>query len=148
MAQRARLRASDADRDQIAERLREATAEGRLRPDELDQRLGAALTASTYGELDALVADLPSPVRSSRHRSAALTWLPAALVLAIAVPVVALLVLTAVAFVISGLFAGWIVWLFLGWCFFAGRRRGYVSRGRGYRRSGPPRTQTRAGFWL
>lgn len=34
-------------------------AEGRLSDDELEQRLGALYAARTYGELDALVADLP-----------------------------------------------------------------------------------------
>lgn len=53
------LRASDSDRERVAERLRHATAEGRLRPEELDQRLGALFASRTYGELDRLVADLP-----------------------------------------------------------------------------------------
>jgi hypothetical protein len=53
------LRASDSDREQVSERLRHATAEGRLSADELDQRLEALYAARTYGELDALLADLP-----------------------------------------------------------------------------------------
>ena len=56
---RARLRASEADRAIIAERLYQATLEGRLLAEELDERLGVALSARTYGELDPLVADLP-----------------------------------------------------------------------------------------
>ncbi|WP_433343597.1 DUF1707 SHOCT-like domain-containing protein [Streptomyces sp. CA-253872] len=52
-------RASDADRDAVAERLREAAAEGRIDFDELDERLGTALSARTYGELRPLLADLP-----------------------------------------------------------------------------------------
>jgi hypothetical protein len=59
MATRAHLRASDADRDRAADRLRVATAEGRLTAEELEERMRAALSARTYGELDALVADLP-----------------------------------------------------------------------------------------
>ncbi|WP_028649213.1 DUF1707 domain-containing protein [Nocardiopsis sp. CNT312] len=55
------IRASDADRDQVAERLREALAEGRLSPGELDERLEALYTAKTVGELAPIVADLPSP---------------------------------------------------------------------------------------
>ncbi len=54
------LRASDSDREQVAERLRHATAEGRLSADELDQRLEALYAARTYSELDALLADLPT----------------------------------------------------------------------------------------
>lgn len=60
MAERADLRASDADRENIAQRLRQATAEGRLGADELEERLHSAFSAKTYGELDGLVADLPS----------------------------------------------------------------------------------------
>ncbi len=56
---RSRVRASDGDRDLVAERLYDATVEGRLLTVELDQRLGLALAARTYGELDPLVADLP-----------------------------------------------------------------------------------------
>jgi Domain of unknown function (DUF1707) len=60
------LRASDADREQVAERLRQATVEGRLSADELEGRLDALYSARTYGQLDVLVADLPAP-RSGRH---------------------------------------------------------------------------------
>ena len=55
------MRASDADRDAVTERLREAAGEGRLEPDELEERIDRALRARTYGELARLVADLPRP---------------------------------------------------------------------------------------
>ncbi len=61
MERRSLLRASDADREHVAERLREAALEGRLEPHELDERLGRALSARTYGELDPLIGDLPVP---------------------------------------------------------------------------------------
>jgi hypothetical protein len=67
MTQRADLRASDAEREQVAERLRRAAVEGRLGADELDDRLGAALSARTFGELDVLIADLPV-TEVARHR--------------------------------------------------------------------------------
>ena len=54
------LRASDADREQVAERLRHATAEGRLSTDELEGRLQTLFAARTYGELELLIADLPA----------------------------------------------------------------------------------------
>ncbi|WP_263631915.1 DUF1707 SHOCT-like domain-containing protein [Streptomyces sp. 8L] len=54
-------RASDAEREQIAERLREAVAEGRLDMEEFDERLGLAYQARTRGELVPLVSDLPEP---------------------------------------------------------------------------------------
>jgi uncharacterized protein DUF1707 len=54
------LRASHADRDQVVELLRVAAGDGRLSPEELDDRLEQALTARTYAELAALTADLPA----------------------------------------------------------------------------------------
>jgi Domain of unknown function (DUF1707) len=54
------LRASHADRDQVAELLRVAAGDGRLSAEELDDRLELALTARTYAELAALTVDLPA----------------------------------------------------------------------------------------
>jgi hypothetical protein len=54
-----RLRASDADREQVVQRLHGAATEGRLSAEELDERVHRALTALTYGELDGVVGDLP-----------------------------------------------------------------------------------------
>ncbi|MHC5261335.1 DUF1707 SHOCT-like domain-containing protein [Streptomyces sp. UC4497] len=53
------LRASDADRELVAERLRDALAEGRLDMEEFGERLDAAYQARTYGELAPLTKDLP-----------------------------------------------------------------------------------------
>lgn len=55
------MRASDAERERIAERLRDAVAEGRLDMDEFEERLDAAYRARTHGELEPLVRDLPAP---------------------------------------------------------------------------------------
>jgi hypothetical protein len=60
VTQRHSLRASHEDRDQIVEQLRVAGGDGRLDAEELGQRVEAALTAQTYGQLAALVADLPA----------------------------------------------------------------------------------------
>jgi hypothetical protein len=54
------LRASHEDRDRIVELLRVSAGDGRLSIDELGERVEAALTARTYGELESLVADLPA----------------------------------------------------------------------------------------
>ena len=59
MAQPPAIRASDAEREAVAARLRRAAGEGRLEPDELEERLGAAFAARTRDELVPLVADLP-----------------------------------------------------------------------------------------
>jgi hypothetical protein len=53
------LRAGDADREVVLERLRAAQAEGRLDLEEFDERVIATLAARTYGELATLTADLP-----------------------------------------------------------------------------------------
>jgi hypothetical protein len=70
------LRAADADRDRVIARLRDHFAEGRLTRDELDERIAAALSAKTFGDLRVLMADLPEPapastVASTLPRSAA-----------------------------------------------------------------------------
>jgi hypothetical protein len=54
------LRASHEDRDRVVETLRVAAGDGRLSPEELDERIERALNARTYGELSGLVSDLPA----------------------------------------------------------------------------------------
>ena len=53
------MRVSDAERDRAAATLRQHFTEGRLTLAELDERLTAALTARTAGDLRCLLADLP-----------------------------------------------------------------------------------------
>jgi hypothetical protein len=55
------LRATDADRERVAERLRAAAADGQLTFDELEERLNAAYAARTGGELVPLTSDLQEP---------------------------------------------------------------------------------------
>ncbi|MGP4045460.1 DUF1707 SHOCT-like domain-containing protein [Streptomyces sp. 2A115] len=57
----AELRASDADREQVAEVLRDALAEGRLDMEEFEERLEATYKARTYKELAPITRDLPGP---------------------------------------------------------------------------------------
>ncbi len=103
------LRVSDAEREAVAERLRQATAEGRLTPEELEERLGRALAALTRGELDVVVADLPAPRRrprgSSRRRPELAAFASTALLL------VAI-------WALSGMGYFWPAWPILGWGFF------------------------------
>jgi hypothetical protein len=75
------LRAADADRQAVADRLRRAHDEGRLGFAEYDERLGRAYAAVTHADLDALVADLPAacPARPAAAPAPA-RRLPAALV--------------------------------------------------------------------
>jgi hypothetical protein len=60
LASQAGLRASHVDRDRAVELLRVAGGDSRLTAEELDERLEAALTARTHGELAALTTDLPA----------------------------------------------------------------------------------------
>jgi uncharacterized protein DUF1707 len=117
MASRGHLRASDSDREHVAERLRHATAEGRLSTTELEHRLSTALTARTYGELDRLIRDLPGKRAVGRARNYAVA---AATVVAVIVAVAAIAAI--VTLVLTGI-AIWMVWLAIGWWFFGHRRR-------------------------
>jgi len=120
--QRSRLRASDADREAVADRLRNAAADGRLLAHELEERVARALRARTYGELDSVVADLPAASRASRPTA------PLARAgVAVAVVVLAVVVVAIAALVITGLLTVWACCvLIMWWCF--GRRRGYRYR--------------------
>jgi len=55
----AAMRASDADRNQVAGLLGEAMAAGRLTAEEYSARLDAVYEARTFGDLEGLVGDLP-----------------------------------------------------------------------------------------
>lgn len=55
------LRASDADRERVVSLLGEAAGDGRLTPEEHEQRLQAASSARTLGELARLTTDLAAP---------------------------------------------------------------------------------------
>jgi len=59
------LRCSDADREEIAERLRRAAGDGRLTLGELEQRLEAAYAARTYADLAPITTDLPAAQSAS-----------------------------------------------------------------------------------
>ena len=66
-----RLRVSDAEREQVAVRLRDAAAQGRLTLAEADERQALAYAARTRDDLTPLTADLPHPPPApepTRHR--------------------------------------------------------------------------------
>ncbi|MEU6194972.1 DUF1707 domain-containing protein [Streptomyces sp. NPDC047061] len=73
------LRASDADRERVAEVLRDALAEGRLDMEEFEERLEATYQARTYGELTPITRDLPAagvqpPVSLSKPPATSGSW--------------------------------------------------------------------------
>src|SRR4051794_22669367 len=55
----AAMRTSDAERQRVADFLRDCCAEGRLTPDELEQRLDRLFGGGTVADVRRLVADLP-----------------------------------------------------------------------------------------
>jgi Domain of unknown function (DUF1707) len=70
------LRVSDAERQEVADRLAEHFADGRLDQAEFDDRVGRAMNAKTRGDLSGLFTDLPEagapavpdgPRRRHRH---------------------------------------------------------------------------------
>ena len=112
MARASSLRASDADRDAVAERLRQAAIEGRLDADELEQRLHTALRARTYGELDQVLRDLPSkPVRWERQRRTAVAPAAGFAVAMVVRTMVALVILGVVLVAAAATFAWWMIGL-------------------------------------
>lgn len=60
------LRATDAEREHVAGLVRNAVGDGRIQLDELDDRLGAAYSAKTHGDLSVVIDDIvphtPHPV--------------------------------------------------------------------------------------
>lgn len=53
------MRASDADREQVADVLRQAASDGRLSLTELEERIEALYAAKTYADFEPVVRDLP-----------------------------------------------------------------------------------------
>lgn len=114
----------------MADRLRQAAGEGRILAEELEERVARALRAKTYGELDPLLVDLPRPDAPRRRLTPGL--IAFRLAAAIAVLAVAALVLVVAIFLVTGLLAGWGLWLLLGWWFFGRHGRSWC---------GPPRVR-------
>jgi Domain of unknown function (DUF1707) len=83
-----RLRASDKDRDQVADILREQYAQGRLTIEEFEERSAAALAARTMGDLAPLTRDLPvapAPAPASSVRTPVWMFVVAGLAILFAV---------------------------------------------------------------
>lgn len=134
MVRRSSILASDADRERVAERLRQAAAEGRILAHELEERVARALRARTYGDLDELVADLPRTAVPSPRRSRSMSLARSHPVAAVAVLVVVTVMVAMAAAMAFFAFSG--VWLLLA--FVLVLRRGPWSgpgpgRYRGYR---------------
>jgi hypothetical protein len=108
------VRASDGERDAAVTALRDHAAAGRLGLDELEERIQAALTATTRADLETLFADLPerpSPRPRPRRRQAAPTaWVWAGGLTAGLVGVA-----------VAG--EPWVLWFLFGWPWLFGHRK-------------------------
>jgi hypothetical protein len=145
---RANLRASDADRDQVVSRLHKAATEGRIAAEELEQRVGHALKARTYGDLEQTVADLPGPRPRQRRAPARRTPMGWAVSAVRANPMLIVFAIPVVAVTLAMMLAAAMIWMVLmvvvmvlGGGPRGGRRHlsgswMYTCRGRGF---GPPR---------
>jgi hypothetical protein len=127
MARDSSLRASDADREAVTERLRKAAAEGRLEPDELEDRVHTALRARTYGELDRVVADLPARGVALSRVAVGLPSARTALAVATRVSV-ALVVLTLALVDAALMVTWWLVWTLMRAHGYAAGRLGAQAR--------------------
>ena len=122
------MRASDADREHVTERLRQAATEGRLLASELEERLARALRARTYGELDATVADLPGTPVQKRSRTHELARTHPLTAVAL-VGAVTLAVVVVVAVMIAWFLMAWGMWLMIALIVMASRRSRGVHYG-------------------
>lgn len=118
----ANLRAADADRERIAERLRISHTEGRIDLTEFQQRLERCYEAKTLGELRELVKDLPQPDEHGARRS--FGWFQPWRLAPIALILLALLVVSAGAGHRDSWL--WIPFVFLVWKMSWWRRRRWL----------------------
>jgi hypothetical protein len=97
-------RASDTERESVISDLRAHAGEGRLSVDDLDQRIAAALAATTRAELATLVEDLPRRPRdrTAERREHVRTY-------------VAVMLLLVAIWALTGAGYFWPIWPILGW---------------------------------
>ncbi|HET9720572.1 MAG TPA: DUF1707 domain-containing protein [Solirubrobacteraceae bacterium] len=136
MTRRSSILASDSDRERVAERLRQAATEGRILAHELEERVARALRARTYGELDALVADLPGASAPVRGRSATTLRLARAHPVAAVVVLVTLTLMVCIAAAVMAFSGVWMLFVVLALGRFGPWSRGTRYRAR-YGRYGP-----------
>jgi class 3 adenylate cyclase len=106
------VRASDADRERVSGLLREHYGAGRLSEEELSERVEALYGVRTMSELDALIADLPSPPAPGRGRRR--SALEGSVRIHLAIYVVVNVMLVGI-WAASGGGYFWPVWPILGW---------------------------------
>jgi uncharacterized protein DUF1707 len=120
------LRASDADREATADRLRQHHTDGRIDAEEFQERLDKCYAAKTVGELAELTRDLPTdPARRGSGARTSFTLLGSLRMLPIVPIILAIVAIHLIVGVVSGL------WILIP-LFFLARymifRRGSCSR--------------------
>ena len=109
--QRGDLRASDAERERVAEVLQQHYGAGRLSNEDLSDRVEAAYAARTVSELDAVTADLPPsepPTRRQRGGLETSVRIHAGIYVVVNVMLIGIWAATG-----GGYF--WPIWSLLGW---------------------------------
>lgn len=133
---RSGLRASDADRERVAELLREHYGAGRLSDGDLSERVDAAYGARTLSELEVVTADLPRPQPSDARRRRGVLETSVRIHLTVYIVVNVMLIGIWAA---SGGGYFWPVWPILGWGIGVGCHAApLLARGAGLRRRGTP----------
>ncbi|MBV8715840.1 MAG: DUF1707 domain-containing protein [Chloroflexi bacterium] len=122
---RADLRVGDADREAVVSELQRHYIEGRLNSDELGERVTQALQARTFGDLAALLTDLPPlhdavpalPQRGSAQHGdwQSSTWFPPSIGMLLLI--VGLITFVAI-IAMPGMRFGFFPWPLLIWGFF------------------------------
>jgi len=123
-------------------------SEGRILAHELEERLERVLRAKTYGELDAVLSDLPgevTPRRGSGARKLARKHPVMAGTLVVAAALAVALVVVVLAVVLLWAVMAWGFWLVCAFFLIRGRhyarsgQRNQINGAWGPRRYGPPR---------
>src|SRR2546421_8738793 len=145
---RSQVRASDEERESAVRSLRHHFAAGRISSDEFEERVGLAYDASTRGDLDGVLADLPSErgrraAKRMRAANRAAIRAHATAYTAVNGGLVAIWGATGA----GDFWPGWsMAWwgMFLGWHWVASRAVGRRLDGRGRRRAVRARRPSRA----
>jgi hypothetical protein len=128
MMRQPNLRASDADREATADRLRHHHTDGRLDAEEFQERLDRCFAAKTVGELAELTRDLPGDPSRQGVRARSGFGLLSGLRMIPLVPIIlAIIALHLIVGVVSGL---WILIPLFFLARFALGRRGFRAWGR------------------
>ena len=123
------LRASDADREATADRLRQHHIDGRIDPEEFHERLDRCYAAKTMGELAELTRDLPGePVRRGTGGRTSLALLGGLRMIPLVPIILAIVAIHLIVGVVSGLWILIPLFFLARFTIFRGGFRGWSGR--------------------